>query len=554
MSDVTADVVIVGSGAGGSAAAWALTMQGLDVVVLEAGPRYDFVTDYKLDQPDWEQTGFPEKVPTATRQTFGPMQALEAEWDDLRSWNHIRGRRNPGTHRSTVGGYKHVVGVGGSTLYFTGEYHRMNPAAMRMRSDHGVAADWPVSYGDLEAHYDRAERLVGTSGSAADRSRPRATPFPLPELPMSFATRRLRAGFEALGWTFHANPLAVLSQPYDARPSCNFCGNCNRGCPRGDKGTADITFLRHAEATGRCRVISGARVQRLETDRAGRVSGAIFRRGEGGEVRATAPVFVVACGAVETPRLLLNSAPGGLANGSGQVGRNFMETLAWTSIGLADAPLGSHRGHPSDGICWDFNAPDAVPGTVGGFRMTPATAEANLVGPINYAARVVGGFGLDHKAEMRRKFGRALGVGAFGESLPNPRSFIDLDPEARDADGVPKARIHSHLGRSELVRLRAMASHCRRVLQAAGITELIEESGTYDEFGSSHVFGTCRMGTDPESSVVDAWGQSHEIPNLFVADASVFPSSGGGESPALTVSALAIRTADRIASMSSDTL
>ncbi|MEL6424540.1 MAG: GMC family oxidoreductase [Pseudomonadota bacterium] len=540
MSDFSADVVIVGSGAGGSAAAWELTAAGLDVLVLEAGPRYDFITDYRLDRPNWEQTGFPEKVPTADRQTFAPLQKLDPEWNDLRSWNRIRGLRNTGDRRSPRGGYKHVVGVGGSTLYFTGEYHRMNPASMRMRSEFGVAADWPVSYNELEPFYARAERLVGTSGSQMDTSRPRSASFPLPELPMSYATRRLRSGFAALGWTFHANPLAVLSEPYDDRPSCNFCGNCNRGCPRGDKGTADITFLRHAEATGRCRVVTGARVQRLETDASGRISRAVLRRREGVDESVEAPVFVLACGAVETPRLLLNSA---LGNGSGQVGRNFMETLAWTSIGLSDDPVGSHRGHPSDGICWDFNRPDAVPGTIGGFRITPATAEANLVGPINYAARVVGGFGKAHKEAMRKSFGQALGVGAFGESLPNAGTFIDLDPESRDTDGLPKARIHSHLDDRELSRLRVMAAHCRAVLDATGVSELIEESGTYDEFGSSHVFGTCRMGADPDTSVVDPEGRSHEIDNLYIADASVFPSSGGGESPALTISALAMRTA-----------
>ncbi|MBY8974319.1 GMC family oxidoreductase [Rhodobacteraceae bacterium NNCM2] len=545
MTGETRDVVVIGSGAGGSAAAWALAKAGVDVLLLEAGPRYDYLSDYRLDRPDWEQTGFPEKVPTATRQTFAPLQPLEERWQDLRSWNVIRGAKVSGDRRSPRGGYKHVVGLGGTTLYFTGEYHRMNPAAMRMFSDYGVAADWPVGYDELEPFYTEVENLVGTSGLGSGPGRRRSGPYPCPPLPVSYASRALATGFDAMGLTFEPNPLAVLSVPYDDRPPCNFCGGCNRGCPRGDKGTADVTFLRHAEATGRCEIRTGAEVVRLERGRDDRIAQVIYR--QGGEEHAVSPTaVVVACGAVETPRLLLNSATGGLANGSGQLGRNFMETLSWVTVGLHPDPIGSHRGHPSDSICWDFNHPNAVDGIVGGFRLSPATAESNMSGPINYAARVVGGFGLEHKRRMRESFGRAIGLGAFGESLPNARSLVDLDPEERDAHGMPKARIHSYLAEHDILRLEAMASTVRDVLGAAGISRRIEESGTYDEFGSSHVFGTCRMGVDPATSVTDPWGQSHEIANLFIADASVFPSSGGGESPSLTISALAIRTARRL--------
>ena len=186
--------------------------------MLEAGPHYDYTSDYRLDRPDWEQVGFPEKVPTAGRQTFGPMQRLEEKWRDLRSWNKLRGPKVQGDTRTTLGGYKHVVGVGGTTLYFTGEYHRMNKRAMRLRTDYGVGADWPITYEDLEPYYEIAERLVGTSGGAPDYRRPRSNAYPLPPLPMSLASKTLQRGHEALGLTFGPNPLAVLSEPYDDRP------------------------------------------------------------------------------------------------------------------------------------------------------------------------------------------------------------------------------------------------------------------------------------------------------------------------------------------------
>jgi choline dehydrogenase-like flavoprotein len=250
---------------------------------------------------------------------------------------------------------------------------------------------------------------------------------------------------------------------------------------------------------------------------------------------------------VHTPRLLLASkgpqAPDGLGNESGVIGRNFMETLFWTSSGLHPEPLGSHRGVPSDSICWDFNAPDAIPGIIGGCRFTSGAAQAGLNGPIAYANRVVGGWGRDHKARMRATFGRVLTIVGIGESLPNSNSYVDLDPERSDAAGMPLARIHSHLEEMEVDRLAFVARTARDILRASGVDKIIDEYGSYDAFNATHVFGTCRMGRDSEQSVVDPYGRSHRWGNLFVVDASVFPSSGGGEAPSLTIEALGIRTA-----------
>ncbi len=550
MADADHDVVVIGSGAGGGAAAWALCEQGLRVLLLEAGPAYVPETDYRLHRSDWETARFPDKLPPADRQTLAPLQALEARHDALRSWNHVRGRVVPGDTRRSVG-YSHVVGLGGSTLHFAGEAHRMHPEAMRMASRFGVAADWPVDYATLEPYYTRIERLIGVAGSADDTSRPRSAPYPLPPHPRSYASQRLAAGAEALGLGFVPNPLAALSKPYDGRPGCNYCAGCLRGCPRRDKGSVDVTFVRRARESGRCEIRTECQVTRLVAGDDDRIRAIVTRSTDGLEREERVRSVVLAAGAVETPRLLLlSTAPGsadGLANDSGQVGRHFMETLSWYTSGLHPEPLGSHRGLPSDSICWDFNAPDAIDGVVGGCRFSPGTAEADLLGPVSHATRVVRGFGRAHQEGVRDALGRVLTVASIGESLPGPKSFVDLDPVARDAAGNAKARIHSHLDDAELRRLTFMARTCREILAAAGVEEVFEEAGTYDLFFSTHVFGTCRMGTDPETSVVDAFGRSHRFRNLFVADASVFPSSGGGESPSLTIEALALRTAEHLA-------
>ncbi|MEC5128298.1 GMC family oxidoreductase [Verrucomicrobiales bacterium BCK34] len=538
------EVVIIGSGAGGGAAAYGLAMKGVKVLVLEAGPKFDPFSDYNLSDESWEKTGFPGKAGSTGRQTFAPMQELDPARGTLLSWSAAGGRKNQ-TEQRLPFKYFHVRGVGGSTLAFTGEAHRLHPESMQMQSRFGVAADWPVDYATLEPFYSEAERVIGVAGPGDQGARYRSEPFPLPAHPLSYGSQKLAAGAESVGMKWEANSRAALSRPYEGRPDCNYCGNCNRGCPRTDKGSVDVTFLHKAVASGFCEVRSGVTVTRIEAGENDRVKGVHLVDAAGGEHFLSTPELIVSCGAVETPRLLLNSAnshaPEGLANESGQVGKNFMETLFWTGTGLHPDPVGSYRGLPADSISWDFNAPDAIEGVVGGCRFNAGVWESEMNGPIAYAQRIVGGWGVKHKKAMRDVFGRALTVGAIGESLPNPRSFIDLDPDQVDGNGMPLARIHSHLDKSELDRLEFMAAKSREILKAAGAGELVEEYGAYDFFSSTHVFGTCRMGIDPEASAVDSFGKSHRWKNLAVLDASVFPSSGGGESPSLTIEALALR-------------
>lgn len=544
------DVIIVGSGGGGGASAWRLATRGLRVLVLEAGKKFDPLRDYKLDTPTWEASDFPEKPGSQGRYTFAPMQPIEAAHADLRSWNVVTGPTNQTESRLPAsGGYQHVRGVGGSTLRYTGEAHRMHPESMKMKTRFNVAADWPMDYATLEPFYAQAEKIIGVAGPTDAGARWRSTPFPLPPHQLSKASRKLESAAARLGMKWTANSRAALSEAYDNRPPCNYCGNCNRGCPRLDKGSVDLTYIPKAVATGRCTILTDHCVTRLIANER-KVTHLVCVDSKGKSVRIPVKRLILACGAIETPRLLLASAydkaPNGLANESGQVGRNFMETLSWMSTGTLSEPIESFKGLPADSICWDFNKPDAIPNVIGGCRFSSGLHESGLNGPINYATRIVTGFGKDHKEKMRQVIGQAISVGAIGEFLPNDKTYIDLDPQAKDANGIPLARIHSELAASDLARLRFMADVCRKLLKAAGVKELVEEYGTMDFFNSTHVFGTCRMGTDAGDSVVDTFGRSHSLNNLSICDASIFPSSGGGESPSLTIAALAIRNADAI--------
>lgn len=539
------DVLVIGSGAGGGAVAWRLAAAGKRVLVVEAGPAFDPAADYAQDRDTWESP-FPQKKGSKGQYDVAPLQALTPDTQDIRSWNGRTGPYVTGNQRQSFG-YHHVRGVGGSSLSFTGEAHRMNPRSMALETNFGVGADWPVSYEELQPYWQLAEDVVGIAGPETDRRCPRNAPYPQMAHPLSYASQRLAKGAKLLGLTVQPNSLAVLSAPRSDRPSCNYCGGCQRGCQITDKGSIDVTYLRKAVATGFCEIRAATEVLKLQTN-GDKITGALIATGTKQEV-ITADIVFVACGAVQTPRLLFNSAdefsPDGLCNESGLLGRNFMETLLFTSTALHPDNLGSHRGLPVDWVAWDYNAPDSIPNMLGGCRFGPAMAESDLVGPVSYATRVLDGWGKEHKRDMRTSFGRVLSIAALGECLPNDKSYITLS-ERTDRHGLPVAKIHSQLDQDAHDRLRFMASVCRNILKSAGAGPTLEEFSSADAFSSTHVFGTCRMGYSAQDSVVDPWGRSHRWPNLFITDASLFPSTGGGESPGLTIQALALRAADHL--------
>jgi choline dehydrogenase-like flavoprotein len=234
------DCIVIGSGPGGAPFAWRLASKGMNVLVLETGDRYDPHKDYPLDKNNWEERGFPYRK--RLKHEFGKSQKLGSTYSSLRSWNKASGKLNPSDERRYYK-YQYVLGVGGTTLHFQGEAHRLHLSAFRMKSLFGVAEDWPVSYQDIEPYYSEVERILGVAGPEEIPGRPRSVSYPLPPHKLSYASQVIGKGCKELGLELLPNSVAILSIPYRETPPCNYCNGCVWGCPRKDKGTVDVTFV-----------------------------------------------------------------------------------------------------------------------------------------------------------------------------------------------------------------------------------------------------------------------------------------------------------------------
>ncbi len=538
-----ADVIVVGSGAGGSLTAFGLAMAGVKVLLLELGPRFDPSKDYFLSDPNWElKNPFLKHIPDTYT---APMKKLDDAYFHLSSSVLQRGlnRREFDYHRA--------CGVGGTTLRYQGEAHRFPPHAFRMRTEHGMAEDWPISYADLDPYYLKIEELLGVAGNPHPLF-PRTAPYPNPAHPLSCSSSRVAEACRKLGMTLSENTLAILSRPSSTRPACIYCKLCSLGCMVGDKGSTDIAVLPVAEKTGKLKIRPNCVAVKIVTSRKGRAEGVIVAdRLTGRQTRLRSRVVVLAAGAIETPRLLLNSAnkefPAGLCNRHGVVGTHLMENLETGVIFVFPRKMKSYQGVSIDSKIWDFAAPDPRKGRERSFTLASCGAPDNVIGPASFAIKVAKGFGKKHRQFVEKYYGAHAMVFGIAEQLPRRTNRVMLDPEEKDEYGMPKALVDVALDEGDHKALDVMLDLCRELAKASGAEKLLGHYTTYDVSSATHACGTARMGSDPKTSVVDSWGRSHAIRNLFIADASVLVTQGCGASPSLTIQALALRTADHIA-------
>ena len=502
--DEVVDAVVIGTGAGGAPIIAELAAAGRRVVALEAGPNFD-----------------------PTQFTPDETEAVVINWMDER----LSGGETP----TAFGQNNSGRGVGGSTLHWGAFTPRPDPRDLTLKTLTGEGEDWPIDHGELIGYIERVEEFVGVSGPAEypwDDSRS----YDLPPAARNASSDMMMAACASLGITATDAPAALVTHDRDQqggghRHACVACGACHQGCRNGAKVSTDTTYLPAAVADG-AEIRAEATVTGIELDDEGRVRAVVYVQ-DGVEHRQLCAALFLCAGGVETPRLLLHT---GLANSSGQVGRNFMAHGATQVWGTFEGEMRSHRGYPSSIISEDFYRPQGDD-FAGGYLI-----QSLGVMPLTLATTLARGAGLWGRelVEAMGKYRFMSGVGINDECLPYEQNRLVLsdDPAEVDAFGVPKAVVTFTPGENEKAIDEHAVATMTSILEAAGASDIRVLART------AHTIGTCRMGTDPERAVVDPDGRSFDVPNLWVCDNSVFPSAVVAN-PALTIMALGLRTAEK---------
>ena len=525
MAEEKVDILIIGAGASGAAAAWSLADTRMRILVMEQG--------------GWMN---PAEYPSNTRHWQVRRDVAYNQSPNIRQ----RATDYPINEEASAISVANFNGVGGSTVLYSAHFPRFHPSDFRVRSLDGVADDWPIDYPTLEPFFAQNDRMMGVSGLAGDPAFPYHEP-PLPPLPIGRMGEAMGRAFNRLGWHWWPSDAAIASQPYEGRDKCINLGPCNSGCAQGAKGSVDVTYWPVLQRLG-VELKTHCRVREITVDANDMATGVIYYDEEGRERRQLAEVVIIACNGVGTPRLLLNSRsarfPDGLANRSGLVGKNLMFHPWGFVIGFLDEPLDSHFG--PQGTCilsQQFYETDPARDFVRGYNIQVTRG----LPPVQIAVNgILNGdipWGEGHHEAYARYHGRSVLVGICCEDLPEECNQVTLDPELADAHGIPAPRITYRLSEnSERMMAHAMARGAE-VLRAAGAFQ-ITPTGQAPATGW-HLLGTARMGTDPERSVVNEWGRSHDVRNLFIVDGSVFVTAGA-VNPTSTIQAVALYIADQM--------
>ena len=537
------DVVIVGAGAGGGIAAGVLAAAGKSILLLERGRALSF-----------EDVGR-DHLRNQRMSRYG----VNAGPDDdgiPRVFVDVDGSERTVTH-PYGGGYHNLAAcVGSGTLVYGGQAWRFMPQDFRMASIYGVPegsslADWPIAYEDLAPFYEKVEWELGVSADASLMTHLPAyrRPYPMEPLPMTKRAALFEAGAKGLNWQTLRVPLLTNSAPYDGRPACINCQHCvGYACPVNAKNGTQNTTIPKAIASGRCTLVTNAMAERISVDVAGRATGVVYYDRDGVRHEAAASVVIAAGGAIETARLLLNSSspqePNGLGNAHGQVGLNLQGHYYAGAVGLFEEDV------------WDGIGPGACMGTcqfnhdndgiVGGGLL----ADDFIATPINiwYGMFPPGArrWGLEAKRWMRDNHRRLADIKGPVHEIPTSVCRVSLDPTVRDRFGIPVVRLSGFVHEETIKAAHFMDARAREWLTAAGATEVWGGGHGRGLSGGQHQAGTCRMGDDPHTSVVDANCRVHGHDNVFVADGSVHVTNGGFN-PVLTIMTLAWRTAAGVA-------
>ncbi len=501
------DFAIVGAGAGGATLAYQLARKGFSVVCFDAGPYWRPLEDFASDEREQQKI----------------------YWTDPR----ITGGENP----IELGGNNSGRGVGGSTVHFSMISLRWRPEWFKARTKLGYGFDWPIEYEEIAPYYAQAERALSVAGPVSYPWGPPRGPYPYRPHELNGPGVLLARGAEKLGIKWAATPLATVSAPHGKSPPCVYRGFCNFGCSTNAKQSALVVWADQAVRAG-AEIRDMAMVGRIETDPAGaRVTGVHYHR-EGAPRFQRARNVVVAGYAIETPRLLLNSAtpqhPQGLGNSSGLVGTHLTTHAGPGVWATFDEEVRFYKGPPNMAVTEHWNYTDEGKDFHGGYAFMSQ-------GPLARAwGQTMAGRGLwgDKLRRAMLNYNHTAGYVPVAEVEPRAQNTVTLADET-DRYGLRIPQVTFGYSDNDRRLQKHALKFMGEMLEAAGGRDLWTDDDT------SHLMGTCRMGASPETSVVDADGRSWDIPNLWVCDGSLFPTTGA-VNPSLTIQALALRIGDRI--------
>jgi choline dehydrogenase-like flavoprotein len=529
-----ADVCIIGAGASGATAAKVLTEDGVRVVALERGP--------------WRK-----------RESFGGDELANVNRYNL--WPDPL--LNPRTYRASEDEDPKVElfcpvpqMVGGGTVHWQGWLPRYTESDFRLKSIVGevpgaTLADWPITYADLEPYYTKVEWAFGVSGQSGANvyESPRSRGYPCPPMPMTRYGQKFHEGCRNLGYNSFPTPMAALSRPYNGRPATVLSAFAQQhGDPTGTRSSALSVFVPDALASGRYDLRPDCYVHEITVDEHGRAKSAVYQDADGDFIEQEADIFILACGAVESARLLLLSCSGrfphGLANGSDLVGRNATFHEYSAAVGVFDDPIYAWAGGGYVAASsYEFYEHDDARGFVGGCHI--AAAGVGIPLPINWSLPDRPAWGAQAKQIDRDFYNHSFAVGMVLHDMPQHDNRVELDDQVKDAWGLPVARITHKPHPNDLAQGRWVIDRNAEILDAAGAKKVYRVYPDRITGNCSHQHSTVRMGNDPDTSVLNKYCQAHEVDNLFVVDGGPFPTATGAN-PTLSIMANAWRVAENI--------